>query len=141
MVDHDRAYGLKSVTLHYFNAAGAVPVTIIGERHVPEPHLIALVQQAASGRRNSIFGQDYDTPDGSCIRDYIHICDLCDAHLLAIKSLQSSNKSAAYNLGNGNGFSVKEAIDVVKTVTGKDFNVVIADARAGDSARLIADVT
>lgn len=141
LADYDRAYGLKSVALRYFNAAGADPETRIGERHVPESHLIPLVLQAASGRRESIsiFGQNYDTPDGSCVRDYIHICDLCDAHLLAIKALQSSNMSAAYNLGNGNGFSVKEVIDVAKTVTGKDFKVVIAEARAGDPARLVAD--
>lgn len=143
LADYDRAYGLKSVSLRYFNAAGADPETRIGERHVPESHLIPLVLQAASGRRDSIsiFGQSYDTPDGTCIRDYIHICDLCEAHLLAIQSLQSSKKSAAYNLGNGNGFSVKEVIDTVKKVTNKEFNVVIAEARAGDPARLVADAS
>ena len=143
LADYDRAYGMKSVALRYFNAAGADPQTRIGERHVPESHLIPLVLQAASGRRESIsiFGQNYDTPDGTCIRDYIHICDLCDAHLLAIKALQSSNKSAAYNLGNGNGFSVKEVIDTAKKVTGKEFNVVIAESRAGDPARLVADAS
>ena len=143
LADYDRAYGMKSVALRYFNAAGADPETRIGERHVPESHLIPLVLQAASGRRDSIsiFGQDYDTPDGTCIRDYIHICDLCDAHLLAIKSLQSNNISAAYNLGNGNGFSVKEVIDTAKEVTGKEFNVVIAESRAGDPARLVADAS
>ena len=141
--DYDHAYGLKSVALCYFNAAGADPETRIGERHVPESHLIPLVLQAASGRREaiSIFGQDYDTPDGTCIRDYIYICDLCEAHLLVIKSLQSENKSAAYNLGNGNGYSVKEVVDTVKKVTGKDFNVVIADARKGAPARLVADAS
>lgn len=141
--DYDRAYGLKSVALRYFNAAGADPKTRIGERHVPESHLIPLVLQAASGRRDSIsiFGQDYDTPDGTCIRDYIHICDLCDAHLLAIKKLKSDGVSARYNLGNGNGFSVKEVIDTAKKVTEKDIEVVIADARAGDPARLVADAS
>lgn len=139
--DYDRAYGMKSVALRYFNAAGADPETRIGERHVPESHLIPLVLQAASGRRESIsiFGQDYDTPDGTCIRDYIHICDLCDAHLLAIKALQSSHESAAYNLGNGNGFSVKEVIDTARKVTGKDIKVEIAEARIGDPAQLVAD--
>ena len=90
--------------------------------------------QVASGRRESIliFGQDYDTPDGTCIRDYIHICDLCEAHLLAIKSLQSSKKSAVYNLGNGNDFSVKEVIDTARKVTGKNIKVEIAVARTGD---------
>ena len=143
LADYDHAYGLKSIALRYFNAAGADPQTRIGERHVPESHLIPLVLQAASGRRDSIsiFGQNYDTPDGTCIRDYIHICDLCDAHLLAIKALQSNNKSAAYNLGNGNGFSVKEVIDTAVKVTGKDINVVMADARAGDPARLVADAS
>lgn len=141
--DYDRAYGMKSVALRYFNAAGADPETRIGERHVPESHLIPLVLQAASGRRESIsiFGQDYGTPDGTCIRDYIHICDLCDAHLLAIKALQSSHVSAAYNLGNGNGFSVKEVIDAAMKVTGKDINVEIAEARTGDPARLLADAS
>ena len=141
LADYDHAYGLKSVALRYFNAAGADPETRIGERHIPESHLIPLVLQAASGRRSSIsiFGQDYDTPDGTCIRDYIHICDLCEAHLLAIKSLQSSNKSAAYNLGNGNGFSVKEVIDTAKQVTGRDIPVEAADRRIGDPARLVAD--
>ena len=143
LADYDHAYGLKSVALRYFNAAGADPETRIGERHVPESHLIPLVLQAASGRRESIsiFGQSYDTPDGTCIRDYIHICDLCEAHLLAIQSLQSTNKSAVYNLGNGNGFSVKEVIDTVKKVTGKEFKVVVAESRAGDPARLVADAT
>lgn len=141
--DYDHAYGLKSIALRYFNAAGADPETRIGERHVPESHLIPLVLQAASGRRKSIsiFGQDYDTPDGTCIRDYIHICDLCNAHLLAIHSLQSSNKSTAYNLGNGNGFSVKEVVDMARKVTGKDINVEIAPARVGDPARLVADAS
>ncbi len=139
--DYDLAYGLKSVSLRYFNAAGADPETRIGERHVPETHLIPLVLQAASDRRESIsiFGQDYDTPDGTCIRDYIHIGDLCEAHWLAIKSLQSSNTTAAYNLGNGNGFSVKEVIDSACKVTGVDIAVVVAERRAGDPARLVAD--
>ena len=143
LADYDHAYGMKSVALRYFNAAGADPETKIGERHLPESHLIPLVLQAASGRRDSIsiFGQDYDTPDGTCIRDYIHICDLCDAHLLAIKELQSSNKSAAYNLGNGNGFSVKEVIDTAIKVTGKNINIEIAEARTGDPARLVADAS
>jgi len=143
LADYDRAYGLKSVSLRYFNAAGADPETRIGERHVPETHLIPLVLQAASGRRESIsiFGQDYDTPDGTCIRDYIHICDLCDAHWLAIQSLQLNNKTAAYNLGNGNGFSVKEVIDSACKITNVDIPVVITERRAGDPARLVADAS
>jgi len=143
LADYDHAYGLKSVALRYFNAAGADPQTRIGERHLPESHLIPLVLQSASGRREtiSIFGQDYDTPDGTCIRDYIHICDLCEAHLLAIKALQSSHESAAYNLGNGNGFSVKEVIDTAKQVTGRDIPIEIAERRVGDPARLVADAS
>jgi len=143
LADYDRAYGLKSISLRYFNAAGADPETRIGERHVPETHLIPLVLQAASGRRTSIsiYGDDYDTPDGTCIRDYIHICDLCDAHLLAIKALQTKNESAAYNLGNGNGFSVKEVIDTAKVVTGIEIPVQVADRREGDPARLVADAS
>jgi len=141
LADYDHAYGMKSIALRYFNAAGADPETRIGERHIPESHLIPLVLQAASGRRKSIsiFGQDYDTPDGSCLRDYIHICDLCEAHWLAIKKLKYNHESAAYNLGNGNGFSVKEVIDTAKKVTGRDITVEIAERRIGDPARLVAD--
>jgi len=141
--DYERAYGLKSVCLRYFNAAGADPDARIGERHVPETHLIPLVLQAASGRRESIsiFGQDYDTPDGTCVRDYIHVCDLCDAHLLAIKALQTTNESAVYNLGNGNGFSVKEVIEAAGQVTGRTIPVEYADRRPGDPAVLVADST
>jgi len=143
LADYDQAYGLKSVSLRYFNAAGSDPETRLGERHEPETHLIPLVLQAASGRRESIsiFGQDYDTPDGTCIRDYIHIVDLCEAHLLAVKALQKNNRSAAYNLGNGCGFSVKEVIDTACKVTGVDIPVIIAERREGDPARLVADST
>ncbi|MDH5356896.1 MAG: UDP-glucose 4-epimerase GalE, partial [Gammaproteobacteria bacterium] len=141
--DYDTAYGLKSVALRYFNAAGADPDGELGERHNPETHLIPLVLQAASGRRESIsvFGQDYDTPDGSCVRDYIHVNDLCDVHLLALSKLRSSNKSSCYNLGNGHGFSVKQVIDTAKTVTGQKIKVVYANRRAGDPAELVADAT
>ncbi|MEN8217790.1 MAG: UDP-glucose 4-epimerase GalE [Pseudomonadota bacterium] len=141
LADYDRAYGLKSVCLRYFNAAGADPDGQLGERHVPETHLIPLVLQAASGRREAItvYGQDYDSPDGTCIRDYIHINDLCQAHLLALEQLLSGAESAAYNLGNGAGFSVKQVIDVAKEVTGKAIPVQMGDRRAGDAARLVAD--
>ena len=141
--DYDIAYGLKFVALRYFNAAGADPETRIGERHLPETHLIPLVLQAASGRRNSIsiFGETYDTPDGTCIRDYIHVCDLCDAHWLALQSLINEQTSAFYNLGNGNGFSVREVIDTAIKVTGKEIKVEHADRRPGDPARLVADAT
>ena len=139
--DFDRAYGLKSVCLRYFNAAGADPDGELGERHDPETHLIPLVLQAASGRRQNItvFGDDYDTPDGTCIRDYIHINDLCSAHLLALEYLVNGGDSKAYNMGNGQGYSIKELIDVAKRITGNNFDVVIGTRRDGDPARLVAD--
>ena len=139
--DYDRAYGLRSVCLRYFNAAGAHPDAAIGERHEPETHLIPLLLQAASGRRESVqvFGRDYDTPDGTCIRDYVHVSDLCKAHLLALEFLERSNESAAFNLGNGDGFSVLEVIAAVEKVLGRKVKVVDAPRRAGDPARLVAD--
>ena len=138
---YDRAYGLKSICLRYFNAAGADPKTRIGERHDPETHLIPLVLQAASGRREciSVFGNDYDTDDGTCIRDYIHIVDLCDAHLLSSDLLQRENHSRRFNLGNGNGYSVNQLIDAAKKITGKKIKIKQADRRVGDPARLVAD--
>jgi UDP-glucose 4-epimerase len=141
--DYDRAYGLKSVCLRYFNAAGADPEGELGERHAPETHLIPLVLQAASGRRPfiSVFGRDYDTPDGTCIRDYIHINDLCEAHWLALQSLVQGAGSQRYNLGNGNGFSVQEVIDAARRVTGKPIEVRDAPRRDGDPERLVADAT
>lgn len=141
--DYDRAYGLKSVCLRYFNAAGADPDGELGERHDPETHLIPLVLQTASGRRPfiSVFGHDYDTPDGTCIRDYIHIHDLCEAHWLALQSLLQGADSQRYNLGNGNGFSVQEVIDVARGLTGKPIEVRNAPRRDGDPARLVADAT
>ncbi len=143
LADYDAAYGLKSVCLRYFNAAGADPSGEIGECHDPETHLLPLVLRAASGRRDSIsiFGSDYDTPDGTCVRDYIHVADLCSAHLLALQKLWGGSDSAAYNLGNGNGFSVREVIDASVAVTGCDIKVVDADRRAGDPAKLVADST
>jgi UDP-glucose 4-epimerase len=143
LADYDRAYGVKSVCLRYFNAAGADPDSQLGERHYPETHLIPLVLQAASGRRPhiSVFGRDYDTPDGTCIRDYIHIQDLCSAHWLALQSLVNGADSQAYNLGNGNGFSVQEVIDTAEQVTGRKIPVIDAERREGDPARLVADST
>jgi len=139
--DYDRAYGLKSVCLRYFNAAGADPECELGERHDPETHLIPLVLQAASGNREGItvFGRDYDTADGTCIRDYIHVNDLCDAHWLAIQSLKKKGESQRFNLGNGNGFSVQQVIDVCKDVTGNDIHVIEGERRDGDPAVLVAD--
>lgn len=143
LADYDRAYGFKSVCVRYFNAAGADPEGQLGERHDPETHLIPLVLQAASGRRShiSVFGQDYDTPDGTCIRDYIHVNDLCSAHWLALQSLLNGQGSQAYNLGNGNGFSVQEVIDTAQQVTGRRIGVQYATRRAGDPARLVADAS
>jgi UDP-glucose 4-epimerase len=141
LIDYDKAYGIKSVCLRYFNAAGADPEGQLGERHNPETHLIPLVLQAASGRRPniSVFGRDYDTPDGTCIRDYIHIQDLCSAHWLALQSLICGGVSQAYNLGNGNGFSVQEVIDAAELVTRRKISLVNAPRREGDPARLVAD--
>ncbi len=139
--DYDTAYGLKSTCLRYFNAAGADPEGELGERHNPESHLVPLILQAASGRREDIkiFGQDYATDDGTCVRDYVHINDLCEAHSLGLARMQKTGKSARYNLGNAKGFSVQQVIDAAKQVSGKDFTVVQADRRAGDPAVLVAD--
>ncbi len=143
LADYDTSYGMKSVCLRYFNAAGADPEGQLGERHDPETHLIPLVLQAASGRRPhiSVFGRDYDTPDGTCIRDYVHIADLCEAHWLALQSLMNGADSQAYNLGNGNGFSVQEVINTAEQVTGCKIPVMDAMRREGDPARLVADST
>jgi len=139
--DFDKAYGLKSVCLRYFNAAGADPEGELGERHEPETHLIPLILQAAAGRREAItvFGDDYDTPDGTCIRDYIHVTDLADAHARALDFLIAEQQSAIFNLGNGAGFSVREVIEAARRVTGRDIQVRLAPRRAGDPARLVAD--
>lgn len=141
LADYDRAYGLRSICLRYFNAAGADPEGQLGGYHTDETCLIPLVLQAASGRRKTVtvFGKDYDTPDGTCIRDYIHIEDLCQAHLLALEQLLNGTASAAYNLGNGTGFSVKQVIDVAETVINKPIPVTMGERRPGDPVRLVAD--
>ena len=141
--DYDSAYGLKSTCMRYFNAAGADPDGELGERHNPESHLVPLILQAASGRREDIkiFGQDYATNDGTCVRDYVHINDLCEAHSLALSRMQKTGMSARYNLGNGQGFSVQQVIEAAKSVSGKDFKVITTDRRAGDPATLVADST
>ena len=139
--DFDRAYGLKSVCLRYFNAAGADPKGDLGERHDPETHLIPLILQTISGRRDSfsVFGRDYGTKDGTCVRDYIHVSDLCDAHWLAIKYLLDGGNSECFNLGNGNGFSVQDVIYMCEKVTGKELKVIESGRREGDPAVLVAD--
>lgn len=141
--DFEAAYGLKSVCLRYFNAAGADPAGQLGERHEPETHLIPLVLQAALGHRESvcIFGTDYPTFDGTCIRDYVHVQDLARAHLKALEYLESGGRSIALNLGNGRGFSVREVIDTARDVTGREFEVVEAERRFGDPPILLADST
>jgi UDP-glucose 4-epimerase len=136
----ERAHGLRSVSLRYFNAAGADEGGSIGEDHHPETHLIPLVLQVALGKRENIkiFGTDYDTPDGTCIRDYIHVTDLTGAHILAAEHLLAGGKSAAYNLGSQKGFSVREIIDIAGRVTGHDIPAVESERREGDPARLVA---
>jgi len=137
---YDQIYGLKYASLRYFNAAGADPSGKIGEAHDPETHLIPIVLQKASGEREElyIFGDDYPTRDGTCIRDYIHVNDLSDAHVLAIESLAEGKKSDIYNLGNGEGYSVKEVIDTAGKVIGKEIEAKIGDRRPGDPAVLVA---
>ncbi len=141
LADFERAHGLRSVCLRYFNAAGADPAGRLGERHDPETHLIPLLLQVATGRRPDIkvFGRDYDTPDGTCIRDYIHISDLCAAHRLALAYLGEGGASSCLNLGNGNGFSVQEVIATTERVTARPIRVIDAPRRPGDPARLVAD--
>jgi UDP-glucose 4-epimerase len=139
--DYDRAYGLKSVSLRYFNACGAHPSGKIGESHGVESHLMPIIFQAALGKRESIkvFGSDYPTKDGTCIRDYVHVNDLADAHILAMEKMEKENKSECYNLGSGSGYSVKEILDSVKKITGLDFKIEYAPRRAGDPAALVAN--
>jgi len=141
--DFDRAYGLKSVCLRYFNAAGADPEGALGECHEPETHLLPLILQAASGRRAAVtvFGRDYDTPDGTCIRDYVHVADLVTAHSLALDYLLQGGASTAFNLGNGQGFSVQQVIETACTVTGRPIIIHEAARRAGDPPRLVADAS
>jgi len=136
----DKAYGIKYTALRYFNACGAHVNGKIGEDHRPESHLIPIILQVALGKREKImiFGDDYDTKDGSCVRDYVHVSDLASAHLLALQRLQGGGDSKIYNLGNGKGFSVKEVIDVARKVTGINIKAEIAPRRAGDPATLIA---
>lgn len=141
--DYSDAYGLKYASLRYFNAAGADPDGEVGELHNPETHLIPLILDVAAGRREDIkiFGTDYDTPDGTCIRDYIHVTDLAEAHILAMEYLKNGGESDFFNLGNGNGFSVKEVIETAEEITGKDIKAVEAERRAGDPPILVGSST
>ena len=141
MEDFERAYGLKSARLRYFNAAGAEPTAEIGEDHNPETHLIPLVLDAALGIRPAIqiYGTDYSTPDGTALRDYIHVCDLAHAHVLALEHLLEKNQSIALNIGSGQAYSVQEVIDAARDVTGRQINAHAAPRRKGDPAVLVAD--
>lgn len=145
LADYGQAYGLRSVSLRYFNAAGADPEGQLGERHEPETHLIPLALQVAAGRRPhlQVFGRDYDTPDGTCVRDYVHVEDLCSAHALALQALMTGAGAAsqAYNLGSGHGFSVQEVIDTAQLVSGRAIAVHDSPRRAGDPSHLVADPT
>lgn len=134
------AYGLNSICLRYFNAAGADPKGNIGEDHTPETHLIPIVLEAALGQRDGvkIFGDDYPTPDGTCIRDYIHVLDLAQAHYLAVQKLKKDGGCDVFNLGNGQGFSVKEVIETCRKVTQKEIKAEVSPRRSGDPAQLIA---
>jgi len=138
--DYDRAYGLKSVSLRYFNAAGADPDGELGECHEPETHLIPLVLQAVTGFRKvvKVYGTDYTTLDGTCVRDFIHVLDICDAHRLAMNALMAGGNSDKYNLGNGKGYSVNGVIETVRRVTGNEVPVLYAQRRPGDPGSLIA---
>jgi UDP-glucose 4-epimerase len=139
--DFSVAYGLRYVALRYFNAAGAHPSGLIGEHHDPETHIIPLTLQVAQGKRKDVkvFGHDYDTPDGTCIRDYIHILDLSEAHILGLEYLRRGGASTALNLGNGAGYSVLEVIHACERVVGRPIAHELVDRRAGDPARLVGD--
>ena len=138
----ERAAGIKAIALRYFNAAGADPDGLIGEQHDPEEHLIPLAISAANGGRAlTVFGEDYDTPDGTCIRDYIHVADLADAHVASLRKLEAGGPSGFYNLGNGDGMSVRQVIETVGRVGGKPVPHHIGPRRPGDPARLVASNT
>lgn len=141
LADYDKAYGIKSVILRYFNASGADDKGKIGESHDPETHLIPIILQAAAGKRPNIkvFGKDYPTPDGTCVRDYVHVNDLAEAHILGLEKMDKENVSLDFNLGSGSGYSVAEIVKLAKEITGVDFTVEYAPRRAGDPAVLVAD--
>jgi UDP-glucose 4-epimerase len=139
LADFDKAYGLKSICFRYFNAAGADPAGLLGEDHSPETHILPLVLLTALGKRESfsILGTDYPTPDGTCIRDFIHVADLAQAHVLGLEQLLKFGESDVFNLGNGNGFSVREVIETAKLVTGQPIKVTEGDRRPGDPPILV----
>ena len=138
--DCDQAYGVRSISLRYFNAAGADASGAIGEMHDPETHLIPLVLKSALSQETvRIFGTDYPTPDGTCIRDYVHVTDLAQAHLLALRALLDGSGSCTYNLGNSIGYSVRQVINLARDVTGRAIPTIEEQRRAGDPAILVAD--
>ncbi|MBD3665294.1 UDP-glucose 4-epimerase GalE [Sulfitobacter aestuariivivens] len=141
--DFEASHGLSHVIFRYFNVAGADPEAEVGEYHQPETHLIPLMLDAIDGKRDAltIFGTDYDTPDGTCIRDYVHVCDLVDAHVLGLKWLMDGKESRVFNLGTGAGFSVREVIDHSRDVTNREVPFQIGDRRAGDCTRLVSGST
>ena len=141
--DFEAAYGLRHVIFRYFNVAGADPEGEVGEFHQPETHLIPLMLDAIAGKRDAltVFGTDYDTPDGTCIRDYVHVCDLVDAHVLGLRWLRDGKGSRVFNLGTGDGFSVREVIDHSRAVTNKSVPFVEGDRRAGDCTKLVSGST
>lgn len=141
LADYDKAYGFRSISLRYFNAAGADPDAEIGEVHDPETHLVPLALYAAAGRRPSVtvFGSDYLTADGTCVRDYVHVADLAEAHVLALKYLDAGAATCGLNLGTGKGWSVTEVIKSAMEVTGRPITVITGERRAGDPPALVAD--
>ncbi len=143
LADYAAAYGLRFAALRYFNAAGADPGGDLGEVHDPETHLIPLVLQVASGARAEleIYGEDYDTPDGTCVRDYVHVCDLADAHVRALCALQADERALLCNLGTGEGFSVREVVETARRVTGRAIAARVVARRPGDPARLVSGGT
>ena len=136
----DQAYGMRYVALRYFNVAGAKADASIGEDHTPETHLVPIILQVALGQRDSlaIYGDDYDTPDGTCIRDYVQVEDLADAHILALEYLRAGNESNFFNLGSNQGYSVKEMLEAAREVTNREIPAKVAPRRAGDPSRLVA---
>jgi UDP-arabinose 4-epimerase len=143
LADYDRAYGLRSISLRYFNAAGADPEGEIGEDHNPETHLIPLVLSVAAGLTPDVkmYGTDYSTPDGTCVRDYIHVCDLAHAHVLSLKALLAGADSKVYNLGNGHGFSVRQVVECAQQVTGRTIRTETCDRRQGDADSLVGNAS
>ncbi|MBY5933340.1 UDP-glucose 4-epimerase GalE [Tateyamaria omphalii] len=141
--DFEAAYGLRHVIFRYFNVAGADPAGEVGEFHQPETHLVPLMLDAIAGKRDAltVYGTDYDTPDGTCIRDYVHVCDLVDAHVLGLKWLQAGKGSRVFNLGTGSGFSVREVIDHSRAVTNQSVPYVDGDRRPGDCTKLVSGST